>query len=149
MKILVINGPNLNLLGIREPEIYGLRTYADLEAFVAETAKELGAEVEVRQTNHEGVIVDWIQECRGKFDALVLNAAAYTHTSVAIHDAIKAVQVRTVEVHLSEPKNRDDFRKVSFIEAVAEKTCSGRGFESYADAIRHLCTFDGHGGKVL
>ena len=138
MKILVINGPNLNLLGIREPEIYGLRTYADLEAFVAETAKELGAEVEVRQTNHEGVIVDWIQECRGKFDALVLNAAAYTHTSVAIHDAIKAVQVRTVEVHLSEPKNRDDFRKVSFIESVAEKTCSGRGFESYADAIRYL-----------
>ena len=149
MKILVINGPNLNLLGIRELEIYGRRTYADLEAFVAETAKELGAEVEVRQTNHEGVIVDWIQECRGKFDALVLNAAAYTHTSVAIHDAIKAVQVRTVEVHLSEPKNRDDFRKVSFVEAVAEKTCSGRGFESYADAIRHLCTFDGHGGKVL
>ena len=138
MKILVINGPNLNLLGIREPEIYGSRTYADLEAFVAETAKALGVEVEVRQTNHEGVIVDWIQECRGKFDALVLNAAAYTHTSVAIHDAIKAVEVRTVEVHLSEPKSRDDFRKVSFIESVAEKTCSGRGFESYADALRHL-----------
>ena len=138
MKLLVINGPNLNLLGIREPEIYGRRTYADLEAFVAETAKELGAEVEVRQTNHEGVIVDWIQECRGKFDALVINAAAYTHTSVAIHDAIKAVQVRTVEVHLSEPKARDDFRKVSFIESVAEKTCSGCGFKSYADAIRYL-----------
>ena len=138
MKILVINGPNLNLLGIREPEIYGHRTYADLEAFVAETAKELGAEVEVRQTNHEGVIVDWIQECRGKFDALVLNAAAYTHTSVAIHDAIKAVRVRTVEVHLSEPKSRDEFRKISYVEPVAEKTCSGRGFESYADAIRHL-----------
>ena len=143
MKILVINGPNLNLLGIREPEIYGRRTYADLEAFVTETAKALGVEVEVRQTNHEGVIVDWIQECRGKFDALVLNAAAYTHTSVAIHDAIKAVQIRTVEVHLSEPKNRDDFRKVSFVEPVAEKTCSGRGFESYADAIRHLCAIAG------
>ena len=138
MKILVINGPNLNLLGVREPEIYGSRTYADLEAFVAETAKALGGEVEVRQTNHEGVIVDWIQECRGKFDALVLNAAAYTHTSVAIHDAIKAVEVRTVEVHLSEPKSRDDFRRVSFVESVAEKTCSGRGFESYADALRHL-----------
>ena len=138
MKILVINGPNLNLLGVREPEIYGRRTYADLVAFVGGVAKECGVEVEVRQTNHEGVIVDWIQECRGRFDALVINAAAYTHTSVAIHDAIKAVQVRTVEVHLSEPKNRDDFRKVSFIEAVAEKTCSGRGFESYADAIRHL-----------
>ena len=138
MKILVINGPNLNLLGIREPEIYGRQTYADLEAFVAKTAKDCGVEAEVRQTNHEGVIIDWIQECRGKFDALVINAAAYTHTSVAIHDAIKAVRIRTVEVHLSEPKNRDDFRKVSFIEPVAEKTCSGRGFESYADAIRYL-----------
>ena len=138
MKILVINGPNLNLLGIREPDIYGRQTYDELVAFIGKTAKDCGAEVEVRQTNHEGVIVDWIQECRGKFDALVINAAAYTHTSVAIHDAIKAVQVRTVEVHLSEPKNRDDFRKVSFIEPVAEKTCSGRGFESYADAVRFL-----------
>ena len=142
MKILVINGPNLNLLGIREPDIYGRQTYDELVTFVVKTAKDCGAEVEVRQTNHEGVIIDWIQECRGKFDALVINAAAYTHTSVAIHDAIKAVQVRTVEVHLSEPKNRDDFRKVSFIESVAERTCSGRGFESYADAIRHL-TLDG------
>ena len=140
MKILVINGPNLNLLGIREPEIYGHQTYAELEAFVGKAAKDCGVEVEVRQTNHEGVIVDWIQECRGKFDALVINAAAYTHTSVAIHDAIKAVQIRTVEVHLSEPKSRDDFRKVSFIESVAERTCSGRGFESYADAIRYFAT---------
>ena len=140
MKILVINGPNLNLLGVREPAIYGNRSYADLVNFVEGVAKELGVEVEVRQTNHEGVIVDWIQECRGKFDALVLNAAAYTHTSVAIHDAIKAVEVRTVEVHLSQPKNRDDFRKVSFVEAVAEKTCSGRGFDSYADALRHLAS---------
>ena len=138
MKILVINGPNLNLLGVREPEIYGSRSYADLVEFIGGVAKDCGVEVDVRQTNHEGVIVDWIQECRGKFDALVINAAAYTHTSVAIHDAIKAVRVRTVEVHLSEPKNRDDFRKVSFIEPVAEKTCSGRGFESYADAIRYL-----------
>ena len=140
MKILVINGPNLNLLGVREPAIYGNRSYADLVNFVEGVAKELGVEVEVRQTNHEGVIVDWIQECRGKFDALVLNAAAYTHTSVAIHDAIKAVEVRTVEVHLSQPKNRDDFRKVSFVEAVAEKTCLGRGFDSYADALRHLAS---------
>ena len=138
MKILVVNGPNLNLLGMREPAIYGHQTYAELEAFLAKTAKDLGVEVEVRQSNHEGVIVDWIQECRGTFDALVLNAAAYTHTSVAIHDAIKAVQVRTVEVHLSDPKTREDFRKVSFVESVAEKTCAGRGFESYADALRHL-----------
>ena len=139
MKILVVNGPNLNLLGIREPAIYGNRTYADLVSFIEGVAGECDAEVEVRQTNHEGEIVDWIQECRGKFDALVLNAAAYTHTSVAIQDAIKAVQVRTVEVHLSEPKSREDFRKVSFVESVAERTCSGRGFDSYADAIRHLC----------
>ena len=138
MRILVVNGPNLNLLGVREPETYGNRTYADLVAFVEKTASELGLAVEVRQTNHEGVIVDWIQECRGKFDALVLNAAAYTHTSVAIQDAIKAVQVRTVEVHLSEPKSRESFRRTSFVEPVAEKTCSGRGFDSYADALRHL-----------
>ena len=140
MRILVVNGPNLNLLVVREPEIYGHQSYADLERFIAETAAALGVEVEVRQTNHEGVIVDWIQECRGTFDALVINAAAYTHTSVAILDAIKAVQVRTVEVHLSDPKTRDDFRKVSFIETVAEKTCAGRGFESYADALRHFVT---------
>ena len=138
MKILVINGPNLNLLGVREPDIYGRQSHDDLVAFVRKTAADCGVEVEVRQSNHEGVIVDWIQECRGKFDALVINAAAYTHTSVAIHDAIKAVQVRTVEVHLSEPKNRDAFRKISFIEPVAELTCSGKGFDSYADAIRHL-----------
>ena len=138
MKILVVNGPNLNLLGVREPAIYGNRSYADLVAFIEKVSAECGAEVEVRQTNHEGVIVDWIQECRGKFDALVLNAAAYTHTSVAIHDAIKAVRVRTVEVHLSEPKERDDFRHRSFVEPVAEKTFSGRGFDSYADAVRHL-----------
>ena len=138
MKILVINGPNLNLLGVREPEIYGRQTYDDLVRFVEGVAKDCGVEVEVRQTNHEGVIVDWIQECRGAFDALVLNAAAYTHTSVAIQDAIKAVRVRTVEVHLSEPKSRESFRRTSFVEPVAEKTCSGRGFESYADAIRHF-----------
>lgn len=138
MKILVINGPNLNMLGIREPDIYGRGTHADLVEFIEKIASECGVEAEVRQSNHEGVIVDWVQECYGKFDALVINAAAYTHTSVAIHDAIKAVKIRTVEVHLSEPKNRDDFRKVSFIEPVAELTCSGKGFESYADAIRHL-----------
>ena len=145
MRILVVNGPNLNLLGVREPEIYGTGTYADLVAFVERTAAACGVEVEVRQTNHEGAIVDWIQECPGRFDALVLNAAAYTHTSVAIHDAIKAVRVRTVEVHLSDPKSREAFRHVSFVEPVAETTCAGRGFESYADAIRHLAA----GGQEL
>lgn len=140
MKILVLNGPNLNLLGIREPALYGSRTYADLERFIAEAAAQIGngLMVEVRQSNHEGVLVDWIQAARGIFDAIVLNAAAYTHTSVAILDALKAVAIRTVEVHLTEPKEREPFRRVSYVGMVAEKTCSGKGFESYADALRHL-----------
>ncbi len=138
MKILVLNGPNLNLLGVREPALYGARTYADLERFIAQTAADLGAEVEMRQTNHEGTLVDWIQEARGRFDAIVLNAAAYTHTSVAILDALKAVRIPTVEVHLTEPKEREEFRRVSYVGMVAECTCSGRGFDSYADAMRYL-----------
>ena len=138
MKILVVNGPNLNLLGIREPELYGRGTYADLVEFVGRVASECGVEAEVRQSNHEGDIVDWIQECRGGFDALVLNAAAYTHTSVAILDAIKAVKVRTAEVHLTEPKEREEFRRTSYVGMAAERTFSGRGFESYADAIRYF-----------
>ena len=113
-------------------------SYAELVAFVRGVAAESGVEVEVRQSNHEGDIVDWIQECPGKFDALVLNAAAYTHTSVAILDAIKAVRVRTAEVHLTEPKEREDFRRVSFVGMAAERTFSGRGFDSYADAIRYF-----------
>lgn len=138
MRLLVVNGPNLNLLGVREPDLYGRGTYAELVAFVRGVAAEAGVEVEVRQSNHEGDIVDWIQECPGKFDALVLNAAAYTHTSVAILDAIKAVRVRTAEVHLTEPKEREDFRRVSFVGMAAERTFSGCGFESYADAIRYF-----------
>lgn len=138
MKILVLNGPNLNLLGLREPDLYGKGTYADLKAFLKETADKVGAEVECRQTNHEGVLVDWIQESRGVFDAIVLNAAAYTHTSVAILDAIKAVKARVIEVHLTEPKNREDFRKVSYVGMVAEKTFSGKGFNSYSEAIEYL-----------
>ena len=138
MKILVVNGPNLNLLGVREPELYGRGTYTDLVEFVGRVASECGVEAEVRQSNHEGDIVDWIQECRGGFDALVLNAAAYTHTSVAILDAIKAVKVRTAEVHLTEPKEREEFRRTSYVGMAAERTFSGRGFESYADAIRYF-----------
>ena len=138
MRLLVVNGPNLNLLGVREPDLYGRGTYAELVAFVKDVAAGVGVEVEVRQSNHEGDIVDWIQECPGKFDALVLNAAAYTHTSVAILDAIKAVRVRTAEVHLTEPKEREDFRRVSYVGMAAERTFSGRGFESYADAIRYF-----------
>ncbi len=138
MNILVLNGPNLNLLGLREPELYGSRTYADLVEFCGRTAAECGASVEVRQTNHEGTLVDWIQAARGGFDALVLNAAAYTHTSVAVLDALKATRIRTVEVHLTEPKEREEFRRVSYVGMAAERTFSGRGFESYADALRYL-----------
>lgn len=138
MRILVLNGPNLNLLGVREPALYGSRTYDDLVAFCGRIAAECGAEAEVRQTNHEGTLVDWIQAARGTFDAIVLNAAAYTHTSVAILDALKAVGIPTAEVHLTEPKEREEFRRVSYVGLYAECTFSGRGFESYADAIRHF-----------
>ncbi len=139
-KILVLNGPNLNLLGLREPELYGHRTYADLEKFVAEVAASCGVAAEIRQTNHEGTLVDWIQDARGKFDAIVLNAAAYTHTSVAVLDALKAVSLPVAEVHLTEPKAREEFRRLSYVGMVAERTFSGRGFDSYADAIRHFAS---------
>ena len=132
MKILVANGPNLNLLGLREPELYGSATYAELVDFIGRVAADAGVEVEVRQTNHEGTLVDWIQECPGRFDALVLNAAAYTHTSVAILDALKAVKVRTAEVHLTEPKQREEFRRVSYVAPAAERTFSGRGIRHFA-----------------
>lgn len=138
MKILVLNGPNLNLLGVREPALYGARTYADLEAFTRAAASAAGVEVDIRQTNHEGTLVDWIQEARGAFDGIVLNAAAYTHTSVAVLDALKAAGVRTVEVHLTDPETREPFRHVSYVAPAAEATYKGLGFESYAKAIRHL-----------
>ncbi|MBE6381511.1 MAG: type II 3-dehydroquinate dehydratase [Lentisphaerae bacterium] len=138
MKVLVLNGPNLNMLGLREPELYGKGTYADLETFVSETASRLGIEVEMRQTNHEGTLVDWIQQSRGVFDAIVLNAAAYTHTSVAVLDALKAVKARCVEVHLTDPKTREEFRHVSYVGMVAEKTFAGLGFGSYSAALEYL-----------
>lgn len=138
MKVLVLNGPNLNLLGLREPHLYGNGTYADLEKFVNDTAKRLNIEVEMRQTNHEGTLVDWIQQSRGTFDAIVLNAAAYTHTSVAVLDAIKAVKARVVEVHLTDPKTREEFRHVSYVGMVAEKTFAGLGFGSYSAALEFL-----------
>ena len=138
MKILVLNGPNLNLLGVREPSLYGRRDSAALEGYCRGVAAECGAEVEMRQTNHEGVLVDWIQESRGKFDAIILNAAAYTHTSVAILDAIKAVKARVAEVHLTEPKSREEFRRVSYVGMVAERTFSGLGFGSYSAAMEYF-----------
>lgn len=138
MKILVLNGPNLNLLGLREPALYGKGTYAELEKHVQDVARRLGVSAEMRQTNHEGTLVDWIQASYGAFDAIVLNAAAYTHTSVAILDALKAVKARVVEVHLTEPKEREEFRRVSYVGMVAEKTFSGLGFGSYAAALEYL-----------
>ncbi len=138
MNILVLNGPNLNLLGIREPEIYGGRTYDDLVVMIEEKAKSMGISVEVRQTNHEGVLVDWIQEARGKFDGIVINPAAYTHTSVAILDAAKAVGLPMVEVHTSDVSRREDFRQVSYIRAACIKTIAGKGFEGYLEAMEYL-----------
>ena len=138
-RILVLNGPNLNLLGIREPGIYGSESYAALVAMSEEMAKALGVSVEVRQTNHEGVLVDWIQEALGQFDGIVINPAAYTHTSVAILDAVKAVGLPTVEVHISDVSKREDFRQVSYIRAACVKTIAGHGFQGYLEAMEVLC----------
>ncbi|MBQ9803078.1 MAG: type II 3-dehydroquinate dehydratase [Clostridia bacterium] len=138
MKLLVINGPNLNMLGVREPEIYGNRNYAALCAFIKEAANEVGASCEIYQSNHEGAIVDKIQEALGTFDAIVINPAAYTHTSVAIADALSAVALPTVEVHLSDVMKRESFRHHSFVAPVAKKTYMGLGFEGYKKAIRYL-----------
>ena len=138
MKILVLNGPNLNMLGIREPALYGNRNYADLVKFIEETAVDAGVGVEVFQSNHEGALVDRIQAARGVFDGLVVNAAAYTHTSVAILDALKAVGIPTVEVHLTDPETREPFRHVSYVKPAALATFAGFGFDSYAKAIRFL-----------
>ena len=139
MRILVLNGPNLNLLGVREPGIYGSESYAALVAMIEEKAKVLGVSVEVRQTNHEGVLVDWIQEALGQFDGIVINPAAYTHTSVAILDAVKAVGLPTVEVHISDVSKREDFRQVSYIRAACVKTIAGHGFQGYLEAMEVLC----------
>ena len=139
MKILVLNGPNLNLLGLREPTIYGSQSYADLVAFITQSAANLGCTVEVRQSNHEGVLVDWIQEAYGKFDGIVINPAAYTHTSVAILDALKAVALPAVEVHLSDVTQREDFRQISYARLACQKTYMGLGFEGYKKALEFLC----------
>lgn len=138
MKILVINGPNLNLLGLREPQIYGSKTYADLCAFIKSSCDELSVECELYQSNHEGDIVDKIQKAYGVFDGLVINPAAYTHTSVAILDAIKAVSIPTVEVHISDVDSREEFRKQSFVSYVAKERFIGLGFEGYRRAVAFL-----------
>ena len=138
MKILVINGPNINMVGIREPGIYGKQTFADLLDLLQDTAKELDITVEQYQSNHEGNLVDKIQAAYGNTDGIVINPAAYTHTSVAILDALKAVSIPAVEVHISDVSAREDFRQISYTGMVCEKTIKGQGLDGYRQAIVYL-----------
>lgn len=138
MKLLVINGPNINMLGMREPDIYGRKDYTALLEYIQEICVEEGVEAECMQSNHEGAIIDAIQAAYGRFDGIVINPAAYTHTSIAILDALKAVALPAVEVHMSNIHEREIFRHVSYASLACEKTFSGMGFQSYAEAIRYL-----------
>lgn len=138
MKILVLNGPNINMLGIREPDIYGRETFADLLALLEKTAREEQVEIRQFQSNHEGELVDRIQAAYGVCDGIVINPAAYTHTSIAILDALKAVGIPAVEVHISDVSAREDFRQVSYAGMACRKTIKGHGIEGYREAILHL-----------
>ncbi len=138
MKILVINGPNINMLGIREPEVYGKENYETLCSMIEEYSKEKGIEVEIYQSNHEGYLVDKIQETFDKADGIVINPGAYTHTSIALLDALKAVGIPTVEVHISDVSAREDFRTISYIRSYCIKTITGKGFNGYLEAIDFL-----------
>ena len=138
MKVLVINGPNINMLGIREPGIYGKQTFQDLLALLTETAQELQIELEQYQSNHEGDLVDKIQSAFGTVNGIVINPAAYTHTSIAILDALKAVGIPAVEVHISDVDAREDFRKVSYAGLACVKTIKGQGLDGYRQAIMYL-----------
>ena len=138
MKLLIINGPNLNMLGLREPDIYGKRTYADLVEYIQGVCRQMGIEAEVFQSNHEGAIVDKIQSAYGTADGIVINPAAYTHTSVAILDALKAVNLPAVEVHISDVNSREAFRHVSYAGMACIATYAGYGCEGYKMAIERL-----------
>lgn len=138
MKILVINGPNINMLGIREPDIYGKKTFADLLTLLENTATELGITVDQFQSNHEGGIVDKIQEAYGVYDGIVINPAAYTHTSVTILDALKSVAIPAVEVHISDVDTREEFRRFSYTSLYCEKIIKGQGLAGYRQAISYL-----------
>ncbi len=138
MKLLVINGPNINMLGIREPDIYGKQTYQDLLALIQKTGKENNIDITCFQSNHEGAIIDCIQDALGKYDALVINPAAYTHTSIAILDALKAVGLPAVEVHISDVNQRESFRRISYAGLACEKTICGQGLDGYRQAILYL-----------
>ena len=138
MKILVINGPNINMLGIREPDIYGKQTFADLLALLEQTAAEEGVVIDQFQSNHEGALVDAIQSAYGKYDGIVINPAAYTHTSVAILDALKAVGIPAVEVHITDVDSREAFRQISYAGMACVKTIKGQGLDGYRQAIEFL-----------
>ena len=138
MKVLVLNGPNLNMLGIREPALYGNGTYNDLIDFIRNVAKELDLDVDIFQSNSEGALVTAIQNAYGQFDGIVINAAAYTHTSVAILDALKAVGLPTAEVHLTDIHSREQFRKLSYVGMYAQKTVCGKGFDGYRECLNWL-----------
>ncbi len=138
MKLLVINGPNINMLGIREPEVYGKNTYADLLALIDQTGKDTGIRIDHFQSNHEGVIVDTIQGAYNVYDGIIINPAAYTHTSVAILDALKAVAIPAVEVHISDVDSREAFRQISYPGLYCEKTIKGQGIDGYRQAILYL-----------
>ncbi len=138
MNILVINGPNLNMLGLREPELYGRATYDDLVAMIRAEAEQLGVKTEFVQSNHEGVLVDAIQEAYHKFDGIIINPGAYTHTSIALLDALKAAGVPAVEVHITDPDTREEFRRISYIRAACIATIKGRGLDGYLVALRLL-----------
>ena len=141
MKLLILNGPNLNLLGLREPAIYGTQNYDALVRFCQDACREIGAECRVFQSNHEGALVDEIQAAYGVYDGIVINPAAYTHTSVAILDALKAVAIPAVEVHLSDVTQREDFRQISYARLACVKTFMGLGFEGYRQAILFLKSY--------
>ena len=138
MKILVLNGPNINMLGIREPGVYGTESFTDLLALLERTAKEENIEIEHYQSNHEGCLVDKIQEAYGVFDGIVINPAAYTHTSIAILDALKAVNIPAVEVHISDISRREDFRQISYAGMACIKTIMGHGIDGYREAILYI-----------
>ncbi len=140
MRIWVINGPNINLLGTREPELYGSKTYEELLEYLETAARRLGIEVSCFQSNHEGTLIDWVQEAGDKADAIIINAGGYTHTSIALMDAVKAVGIPMVEVHLTDPFQREAFRRTSYLSLVADKVIANKGFDGYIEAIEFLAT---------
>ena len=139
MKLLVLNGPNLNFIGIREPEIYGKETYNDLCEFIKDYANKNNIEIDIKQSNHEGFLVDYIHQAYfDKVDGIIINPGAYTHTSIALLDAIKSVSIKTIEVHLSDVTKREDFRQVSYLRSACVKSIMGKGFNGYIEAIDYF-----------